>query len=552
MTGGVSPSAAGDAPDGGLARAEARRSGEPPPLADPGRSAEPTEPVEPVEPDDGWRRLHPATPLLRGGVVLLAILVWAVVQLRDVLISLVLGDLVGGRIPEDPAARWILSHAGLALGIVALVLVGILLIGWLSWRMHSYRITSDVVEEREGLIWRKHRRARLDRIQGVNVERPILARIFGAARLEIAVAGEDANIKLSYLRSGTTNALRDEILAAASRARAGEAGGTAVAHSSPERATGLVGQRLQELTAPEFDATLRSPGSIVRMDLGRLIASTVLSIIVPLVLASAAILVPVIAGARWGVLFILIPVIIAFLAYAFRRVSRSLRYSIAATPDGIRVGFGLLSTTNETLPAGRIHAIEVTQPLLWRPFGWWSVRINRASRSTRDGAGGQAATTILPIGDADDVARVIGLILPGLDLRGAFGADGPRIVGATGGEPMSADAPEPSPGYVTSPARARPFRWFSWRRNGYALAPEAVLLRKGAIWRTLTIVPLARVQSVAITSGPLARAARLRRIAIHTVAGAIAPTIGALDVADAERLWDEVETRALDAIAVSR
>ena len=33
------------------------------------------------------------------------------------------------------------------------------------------------------------------------------------------------------------------------------------------------------------------------------------------------------------------------------------RYSIAATPDGVRIGFGLLTTSNDTLPPGRIHAI---------------------------------------------------------------------------------------------------------------------------------------------------------------------------------------------------
>src|SRR5690606_7609272 len=103
-----------------------------------------------------------------------------------------------------------------------------------------------------------------------------------------------------------------------------------------------------------------------------------------------------------------------------------------------------------------------------------------------------------------------------------------------------------------SPARARLVRWFSWRRNGVAVTEEAVLLRKGAIWRTLTIVPLARVQSVAISSGPLARSMRLRRVGVHTVTGPIAPTIGALDEADAFELWRESEDRALRALAESR
>ena len=59
---------------------------------------------------------------------------------------------------------------------------------------------------------------------------------------------------------------------------------------------------------------------------------------------------------------------------------------IAGTPDGIRVGFGLLSTSNETLPPGRIHSVQVSQPLLWRLPGWWEIRVNRAGRSTTKAA----------------------------------------------------------------------------------------------------------------------------------------------------------------------
>jgi putative membrane protein len=80
-------------------------------------------------------------------------------------------------------------------------------------------------------------------------------------------------------------------------------------------------------------------------------------------------------------------------------------------------------------------------------------------------------------------------------------------------------------------------RWFSWRRNGFALFPGAVLLRRGAIWRELAIVPTPRVQSVAIEQGPLYRALRLAHVHVHTVAGPISPRIGALDAQDAEGLF---------------
>ncbi|MEB0307654.1 PH domain-containing protein, partial [Cryobacterium sp. 10I1] len=77
-----------------------------------------------------------------------------------------------------------------------------------SWRMHTFRVSGEVVEVRSGLVFRSNRRARLDRIQGVNIVRPFIPRLFGAAKLEVSVAGQDANVHLAYLGSAAADALR--------------------------------------------------------------------------------------------------------------------------------------------------------------------------------------------------------------------------------------------------------------------------------------------------------------------------------------------------------
>src|SRR5690606_12994568 len=74
-----------------------------------------------------------------------------------------------------------------------------------------------------------------------------------------------------------------------------------------------------------------------------------------------------------------IPLVIAVVGITWAQISKSLRYSIAPTPDGVRITYGLLTTVTETLPPGRIFAVEASQSLLWRPFGWWTVKINRMS-----------------------------------------------------------------------------------------------------------------------------------------------------------------------------
>lgn len=483
----------------------------------------PVGPAAPSIADGQWHRLYPATPFLRGGVVVIAIMGFLFVQFRDFFIGVFIGSVAGRGPHEDPLTHWLLEHAVLAFGIVLALLVGIVGFGWLSWRMHTYRLTDELIEEREGVIWRRHRRGRLDRVQGVDVARPVLPRLFGAARLEIAMAGSDGSIRLSYVASAHADALRAEILAAVSARRRTETErlpGPLHARDpgTTSRLHGAIVARANEFLAPE----LREPvdaGSLVEMHPGRLVGAVGLRFgaVMLLVLAGAV----VAAIYRPELLFLLIPIAIAVYGLAAREVLRSLRYSIAATPDGIRVGYGLLSTTNETLPPGRVHAIELSQPLFWRPFGWWRVRINRASASVRDGGAGQVNTTILPVGTIEETLRVVGLILP--------------------------DWAEPA-GFTVSPPRARWLRWVSWRRNGFAFDDRAVVVRRGRLWRTLTLVPFARVQSVGIEDGPLTRAMRLARVDVHTVAGVVRAHVGALDADDAVAMWRSIETRALAAL----
>jgi putative membrane protein len=477
--------------------------------------------------DGEWHRLHPATPLLRGGIALVAIAGAIIVNLRDVLIQVV----IGGPDTGDDPFLWIIDsgYAGLALLLVAVVLLLVVVGFYLSWRMHTFRITDEVVEVRSGILFRTNRRGRLDRIQGINIVRPFIARLFGAAKLEVDVAGQNANVRLSYLASAAADDLRREILLLASGARPTPNG------ASPSGT--FIEKRINEFLAPELDPGAAPPQSVVQMNLGRLLGSIVLSGFSVLVLVGGAAAVTVIA--RTGEVYYLlgaVPALIGFGGYYVSRFTRSLRYSIAATPDGVRVGFGLLSTSNETLPPGRIHAVQVSQPLLWRAPGWWEIKINRAATSSANGAAGQAQTTILPVGNLADVRKVLELVLPDLVDPASLALVESGLASAGGDD-----------GFLNSPPRAAILRWFSWRRNGFALTDESVLLRRGAIWRQLVIVPHARAQSVSLRQGPLLRRLRLATVRVHTVRGPVEARLGAIDQAEAVRFFGEMADAAVRA-----
>ena len=153
----------------------------------------------------------------------------------------------------------------------------------------------------------------------------------------------------------------------------------------------------------------------------------------------------------------------------------------------------------------------------------------------------QANTTILPVGSMADVRKVLELVLPfivdpeavallerGLTSRGWT---------AQGGDD----------GFVNSPRRARWIRWFSWRRNGFAVTEDAVLLRRGAILRELIVVPQARIQSLSLSQGPLLRRMRLAAVRLHTVAGPVVARLGAIDQAKAVEFFGEAAAEAVRA-----
>ncbi|MDO9396400.1 MAG: PH domain-containing protein [Herbiconiux sp.] len=499
--------------------------------------------------DGQWHRLHPATPLLRGGIVLLAILGFVLANFRERLFDWVFG---APELPGDPLQT---AYERGQIGWVAAALAAGLVIGlavfYASWRMHTFRVGDDVVEVRSGIVFRTHRRARLDRIQGIAIARPLFARLFGAAKLDISVAGQDAKVELAYLGSAEADALRREVLVLASGVRAAgatptvddpwvptdgaEDGAGAVAEGLPHDpsngaaagaplgtppagtpASGIVNQRVRELLAPELDPSAAPPESVVRIPPGRLIASLVLSgFTVLLLIAVAALVTMTILGWRGFYAFLVLPGVLAAGGYYFNRFTKSLRYSIAGTSDGVRVGFGLLSTSNDTVPPGRIHAIELSQPLLWRPFGWWQIRINRAGHAGEGTA--QTSTTMLPVGTLTDVDRVLGLLLPGLT------GDATRAVVLRG---LVARAGE---GFTDAPRRAWPIRPLSWRRTGFAQTDDALLVRSGLVWRHLSVVPLARVQSLRLAQGPVLRMLDLVELVVQTVAGPVRTSVPAVD-----------------------
>jgi putative membrane protein len=150
-------------------------------------------------------------------------------------------------------------------------------------------------------------------------------------------------------------------------------------------------------------------------------------------------------------------------------------------------------------------------------------------------------TTVLPVGTRDDVERVVRLLLPALPDEQLTHVFEQGILGPVADDP-----------YSTTPRRARLLRPLSWRRNGVLLTPDALFLRRGFVWRGLGVFPLARMQSIAITQGPVDRALSLANLTAHVVPGTVTTTVGVLDRDDALRTFGDTAEGIIAAAAGDR
>src|SRR5699024_10841873 len=62
------------------------------------------------------------------------------------------------------------------------------------------------------------------------------------------------------------------------------------------------------------------------------------------------------------------------------------------------IAYGLADRRRQSMRMERIHGVRVTQPLLWRFFGWYEVNVSVAGYGQTSGGAQSGSTRILPVG----------------------------------------------------------------------------------------------------------------------------------------------------------
>lgn len=460
--------------------------------------------------DVPWQPLHPLTPFVRGWKVVAGLLL-VVGQQRG-------PELVSNGVPSR-------SEALFSLAVIAGVAVVGVVYALLAWRRARYRVGSQTLQLRTGVLFRQERQARLDRLQAVDVVRPLLARFFGLAELSLEVAGSgDSKIKLSLLREADAQALRGTLLArAAGLSYEGE-----VAPEAPER---------EVLTVP----VARTVESLLRS------VATIVGLLFLIGLLAAAVVTRSVAA-----LAAILPAAFAVVSVLWSQFAGGFGFRVATSPDGVRLHHGLLTTRSQTVPPGRVQAVRLRQPLLWRRRDWWRVEVNVAGYGGGKRQDGQAEENVLlTVGSRAEALAVAALALPepalpelvGPDGRPAFDQLTPELVeaGLTG---RDGDA-----GYLASPRSARWLDPIGWRRRGVRVTATVLLVRRGVLVRELDLVPHARTQSLGLEQGPLQRRLGLVSFVLHSTRGPISPWARHLSAAAGAALLEQQSERAMSARA---
>lgn len=461
--------------------------------------------------DTGWARVHPATPLLRSWQLFV---VGLVVVGQDFGESLVFGG-DGGFAAVLTEHR--LVGAAVTVGVLAATAGG----AWLSWHRIRYRVTASALEFEQGVVFRRQRRAPLDRLQAVDLTEPLLARLVGLAKLTLEVAGGgNSKIEIAFLPRSDCLDLRDHLLSAASGVTSGVGSEGAIVPQvgrSPER-------------------------NVVTVPTGRLLASTLLSgAPLTLTLIAASTLVVAVSGEIRILAFAGVAIVV-IAAGTWSTFVRSFEFRVAEAADGVRVRRGLFEQRTQTVPPGRVQAVRLSQPLLWRPMRWWRVEVNIAGYGIARGDQADTDTVLLPVGTGAEARAVLGFVLsePETGIGTSAGIDDDVLAGrgAQGG-------------FVAAPNGARWVDPIAWRRRGFRVDPSVLLLRGGRLRRHLDVVPHARAQSSAVRRGPLQRRLDLATFELHSTPGPIRPRVGHLraDVIIALAEDQAVRARAQRAVA---
>ncbi|GAA4381939.1 hypothetical protein GCM10023088_46930 [Actinomadura verrucosospora] len=426
----------------------------------------------PIRFSEGTHRLHWATAPLRAFVFLI---IYFVLLGFPLLLTQTSSGITLALTPEV-ILRFILVT--IPMGLIA---VGTGLWTWLALR---FRVDNDDLVVETGILRKNARRIPLSRIQAIDVVRPLVTRVFALSEVRVELAGgEQSEIALRYLGRQSAQQLRAELLA---------------------RAAGLPGQTPE---APERH--------LWRVPFGTLLGSLIVRLpVLGTVLLFLASLIFLVMYAEGGILAVTIPVLLGLIRAVIAPLVMYANFTVAMSPDGIRLRYGLLETRMQTLPPGRVQAVSIVEPLIWRSLGWARVDVTVAGYAGERQA---LSSTLLPVAPRQVAMHLVSQVFPGTQV------DSVALV--------------PASSKTVSIEHA----------DGAGTDDVVFVTRHGWPCRRTDVIAHARAQSVRLTVNPFQRLLGLATVHVDAPPGPVQVAAADRELGEARAIVESTVSRALAA-----
>ncbi|GAA4223426.1 PH domain-containing protein [Actinomadura meridiana] len=426
----------------------------------------------PIRFSEGTHRLHWATAPLR---VFIFLVIYFVLLGFPLLLT-----------QTDDGFTVALTPQVIARFLVVTVPMGLVAVGtglW-TWLAVRFRVDGDDLVVETGLLRKNKRRIPLSRIQAIDLVRPLVTRVFALAEVRVELAGgEQSEIALRYLGRHSALQLRAELLA---------------------RAAGLPGHTPE---APER--------RIWRVPFGALLMSLLTRLpVVGTILLFFASLLFLVVYAEGGILAVTVPVLLGLIRAVIGPLVMYANFTVAMSPDGIRLRYGLLETRMQTLPPGRVQAVSIVEPALWRSLGWARVEVTVAGYAGERQA---LSSTLLPVAPRHVAMHLVSQVFPGTNV------DAVSLVPASS-KAVAID-----------------------RADGAGTDDVVFVTRHGWPCRRTDVIPHARAQSVRLTANPFQRLLGLATVHVDAPPGPVRVAASDRELGEARAIVESTVRRAMAA-----
>ncbi|MBK4142926.1 PH domain-containing protein [Corynebacterium macginleyi] len=430
-----------------------------------------------------YHRVHRLTPLLRLWSVILAVIAAFALNVNMEALRGLFAFVTG----EHSAAD--LRDISLALAGFIAVCAVFWLVSGVWWRQMGYRLGKEELTLRRGVISKQQRTARYDRTQAVDVVEPVIARLFRLAAVRVETAGgQSSAIEIAFLKKRDAEALRAEIL---SRVH-GEPPSEEPAEEGP--AEEQLAEGKDNILIPEIPIARSLAAAALHASTIVLLAAIVFLVFTPMSLT------------------ITLPFLVATVPRAWNVIDSSWRYTASLDDGVLNITYGLADRRRQSIHLERIHAVQVTQPFLWRPFDWYETRVSVAGYGGMASGEGSGSTRIVPVGTRARARQF-----------------------------LPADA---APTYA-SPARAKWVSPIDYRQQTVALAGNYVIVRAGRFNRRVQAIQLRHIQELTLRRGPISQLLGLATVELDLVQGPVSMAARNLTLGDAHALLNQLRSRDL-------